>query len=378
MSNEGFNEQIIIRKRRGDDDEGHHGGVWKLAFADFMTAMMAFFLVMWLINSTSKETKVAIVQYFNPVQLIDSNPAHKGLRDPTENALGKSHQRQVSVESGAQDEAVPEAKAQSSEAALHSEPLEVLEDIARRELPQPSPRAARHATPSFDDPFDRMDQDSAAPAEHDAAPVAPPPKASMSSEDTGVKAAREPGSASLHAKEGATKQTELSQPLAVEDQRAAALSTAAAMQVELEKIIDHESRGLRGAPRVFVTQSEEGLLINLTDDANFSMFNVGSIEPKPQLVRILGQIGRILAQQTGDVEIRGHTDSRSYKTSAYDNWRLSSDRATVTNYMLVRGGLAESRVTKISGYADRRPKASNDRFAAVNRRIEILVRGDRR
>jgi len=120
------------------------------------------------------------------------------------------------------------------------------------------------------------------------------------------------------------------------------------------------------------------LLINLTDDANFSMFNVGSIEPKPQLVRILGQIGRILAQQTGDVEIRGHTDSRSYKTSAYDNWRLSSDRATVTNYMLVRGGLAESRVTKISGYADRRPKASNDRFAAVNRRIEILVRGDRR
>jgi len=67
MSNEGFNEQIIIRKRRGDDDEGHHGGVWKLAFADFMTAMMAFFLVMWLINSTSKETKAAIVQYFNPV-----------------------------------------------------------------------------------------------------------------------------------------------------------------------------------------------------------------------------------------------------------------------------------------------------------------------
>jgi chemotaxis protein MotB len=382
MSNDGFDEQIIIRKRRGDDDEGHHGGVWKLAFADFMTAMMAFFLVMWLINSTSKETKAAIVQYFNPVQLIDSNPAHKGLRDPAETGQGKSNQRQVSVDGGARGEAGPEAKAQSSEAALHSEPLEVLEDIASRELPSPankeSPRAARHATPSFGDPFDRMDQDSDAAAEHDTAPAAPAPKPSMSSEDTGEKAAREPAAASLHAKEGATKQKQLSHPHAIEEQRTAALSTAAAMQAELEEIIGHESRRLRGAPRVFVTQSEEGLLISLTDDANFSMFNVGSIEPKPQLVRVIGRIGRILAEQTGDVEIRGHTDGRSYKTSAYDNWRLSSDRATVTNYMLVRGGLAESRVTKISGYADRRPKASNDRFAAVNRRIEILVRGDRR
>ncbi len=41
---------VIVRRRRSHDEE-HHGGVWKIAYADFMTAMMAFFLVMWLINA---------------------------------------------------------------------------------------------------------------------------------------------------------------------------------------------------------------------------------------------------------------------------------------------------------------------------------------
>ncbi len=53
-------KQIIIVRRRSNGDEGHHGGVWKIAFADFMTAMMAFFLVLWIVNSTSKETQASI------------------------------------------------------------------------------------------------------------------------------------------------------------------------------------------------------------------------------------------------------------------------------------------------------------------------------
>jgi len=42
---------LVIVRRRRNTDEAHHGGVWKIAYADFMTAMMAFFLVMWLINA---------------------------------------------------------------------------------------------------------------------------------------------------------------------------------------------------------------------------------------------------------------------------------------------------------------------------------------
>jgi chemotaxis protein MotB len=65
---------IIIKKvKRGG--HGHHGGSWKVAFADFATAMMAFFLLMWLMGSTTEEQKGAISQYFNnPSNVQGSSP----------------------------------------------------------------------------------------------------------------------------------------------------------------------------------------------------------------------------------------------------------------------------------------------------------------
>lgn len=67
---------IIIKKVSGGHGGGHHGGAWKVAFADFMTAMMAFFLVMWLMGA-DEETKAAIEHYFNN----PSTPWQAG-RDP--------------------------------------------------------------------------------------------------------------------------------------------------------------------------------------------------------------------------------------------------------------------------------------------------------
>src|ERR1700744_3250034 len=73
-------QEIVIIKRGGNqEEEGHHGGAWKIAFADFMTAMMAFFLVLWIINATSKDTKTVIARYFNPVRLEDPAKAKKGI-----------------------------------------------------------------------------------------------------------------------------------------------------------------------------------------------------------------------------------------------------------------------------------------------------------
>jgi chemotaxis protein MotB len=58
---------IIIVKKKRRNGEGHHGGAWKVAYADFVTAMMAFFLVMWLVTAVSKEQRAAIFDYFkNP------------------------------------------------------------------------------------------------------------------------------------------------------------------------------------------------------------------------------------------------------------------------------------------------------------------------
>lgn len=57
------NITIVIKKKKGGHHGGHHGGAWKVAFADFMTAMMAFFLVMWLMGSDA-ETRESVSAYF--------------------------------------------------------------------------------------------------------------------------------------------------------------------------------------------------------------------------------------------------------------------------------------------------------------------------
>jgi chemotaxis protein MotB len=64
MEKNSAQQPIIIKKKKGRG-HGHHGGSWKVALADFMTAMMAFFLLMWILGSTSPEEKKAISGYFN-------------------------------------------------------------------------------------------------------------------------------------------------------------------------------------------------------------------------------------------------------------------------------------------------------------------------
>jgi chemotaxis protein MotB len=56
----------VIKRTKVYKDEGHHGGAWKVAYADFVTAMMAFFLLMWLLNATTEEQRKGIADYFNP------------------------------------------------------------------------------------------------------------------------------------------------------------------------------------------------------------------------------------------------------------------------------------------------------------------------
>lgn len=57
---------IIIKRKKVIQSEGHHGGAWKVAYADFVTAMMAFFLLMWLLNATTEQQRKGIADYFNP------------------------------------------------------------------------------------------------------------------------------------------------------------------------------------------------------------------------------------------------------------------------------------------------------------------------
>lgn len=72
-------QPIIIKKIKKGGGHGHHGGAWKVAYADFVTAMMAFFLLMWLLNTTSPEQKQGIADYFAPASISSSTSGSGGI-----------------------------------------------------------------------------------------------------------------------------------------------------------------------------------------------------------------------------------------------------------------------------------------------------------
>jgi chemotaxis protein MotB len=70
---------IIIKKVIKKGGHGHHGGAWKVAYADFVTAMMAFFLLLWLLNSTTEEQKKGISNYFAPTSIASTDSGAGGI-----------------------------------------------------------------------------------------------------------------------------------------------------------------------------------------------------------------------------------------------------------------------------------------------------------
>src|SRR3954471_22954851 len=83
---------IVLKRIKKVSGGGHHGGAWKVAYADFVTAMMAFFLLMWLINTTSPEQKRGIADYFAPASVSQTTSGAGGILGGT--ALGNEGAKQ--------------------------------------------------------------------------------------------------------------------------------------------------------------------------------------------------------------------------------------------------------------------------------------------
>jgi chemotaxis protein MotB len=64
---------ILIKKIKKSHGSGHHGSAWKIAYADFATAMMAFFLLLWLLAATTEEQKLGIANFFMPTPFIKND-----------------------------------------------------------------------------------------------------------------------------------------------------------------------------------------------------------------------------------------------------------------------------------------------------------------
>ncbi len=91
------NEKPVIIKRIKKAAHAHHGGAWKIAYADFVTAMMAFFLLMWLINTTTPEQKRGIADYFAPASISRTTSGAGGILG------GKSFSSEGARASGSKD-----------------------------------------------------------------------------------------------------------------------------------------------------------------------------------------------------------------------------------------------------------------------------------
>ena len=478
--------EIVIIKRHGGHDDEHHGGAWKIAFADFMTAMMAFFLVLWIINATDKDTKTIIARYFNPVKLEDTAKAQKGIRDSVQGKVkGQTSDSEMNID-GPSDDTQDETKTNSSspgkngadgnkgahngkggrdgvkmadasesgmasladpanpkptlsESSLFKDPYASLDEIAGKPAPpsstkplgvgrnDPITNAGTMDTDAFRDPFQPIarapagdsfgDAKSEAPASSrpagaGAAPASSDAKAAKAADEAVARetaksvvpappsnrqisqtappappaeAASPPAAApaQIQSAAEATRGTDKSAvaPPSPEEKKAppanaqagGQASDIAQLRSELLKEIGGPS-SFQPGPGLEVQATDEDLLISLTDQFDFSMFPVGSAEPQARVVRIMEKIAQVLKNRPGAVVVRGHTDGRPYRSATYDNWRLSSARAQMAYYMLVRGGLPEKRVERIEGYADRRLKLPNNPNAAENRRIEILLR----
>lgn len=70
---------VIIKRIKKGGHGGHHGGAWKVAYADFVTAMMAFLLLMWLINTTTPEQKRGIADYFSAQSISQTTSGAGGI-----------------------------------------------------------------------------------------------------------------------------------------------------------------------------------------------------------------------------------------------------------------------------------------------------------
>ena len=269
---------VIVKKIIADGHGGHHGGAWKVAYADFVTAMMAFFLLLWILGATTEKQRKGIADYFAPT-LVE-------MRQKTSGANGPFGGDSV---------------------------------IAKDRMPH---RAAQ----------------------------------------TGTRTLTIPKDSSGGAKEGG----------AAVRSRDRARFTAMRRLLQMKLASDPKLKEL--AKHIRMTETLEGLRIDLVDEANFTMFTSGTDILVPEARRLIREVAQIVAASPNPVMVRGHTDALPYSGGrASNNWTLSAARAESTRRLLAESGVPDDRFARIEGVADREPFVADDIYDPKNRRMSITL-----
>ncbi|GBQ72222.1 chemotaxis protein MotB [Ameyamaea chiangmaiensis NBRC 103196] len=343
----GENEKrpIIIRREEAAPSE-HHGGSWKIAYADFVTAMMAFFLVMWLINATTEQQRRGIANFFNPLaEAHDNQPPAGGVVSTRISPLIDGTRLVDSKFTAAERKADqrPDRTVMPTGGLDGNDTVSGAGDRVSGEGSDASTmgRHALHVGSEARSLGPRVDVPPAVPR---IVPI------------------------------GGTDGPQWSDPSARADAARAEEGTLRAAAEQIRDAVAQDPAVRQQAGTVSIRVTAQGLEIDIADAQAQSMFDLGSTRPNAHGRALLKSIAPYLARLEGPIAVTGYTDATPYRAGQQSNWTLSTLRAASARDLLQEDGLAEARIDSVSGRADRelaRPEAPGD---PGNRRIVLTVR----
>lgn len=340
----------IVIRREEVIEGGHHGGAWKVAYADFVTAMMAFFLLMWLLNATTEEQRRGLADYFAPTNAINSGFSGAGRpfggRTPFEDGEMVSNRGAQSIRPG-----------QKSAAAQIVDDPDADTAPDESEAAEQGSQSAKAGGGSAGQAVTRQPQTGIrAPGGGAAAAQAQTPTDGQSLANVGAIQARVLDAAALKAER--------------ERREREAFERAAA---QIREAVRGDPALADLARQLSIDLTPEGLRIQLLDEERQPMFATGSSAINDRARLLLQKVVPVLARMGEDIAISGHTDAAPFRGEGRSNWELSSERANATRRLLIETGMQENRFRRVTGNADRDPLLPADPLAAANRRIAIVV-----
>jgi chemotaxis protein MotB len=335
---------LVIRREEAAE-HGHHGGAWKVAYADFVTAMMAFFLLMWLLNATSQEQRLGIANYFSPTNLFGAG----------ESGTGRPFGGSSPVDDGS---------------LVGRSGTPTIEDRPER---GPPPEEEEDAPGSAGERDGRAGDLGDRPKPHATGGYFPHPRAAGS----GGENATDRGAADREGPEATAAPGAAAEIAARAEAEAAAEAETRALEAAAEALrrsIADDPALAELARQVAIDVTPEGLRVQLIDAERTPMFASGSAVPSERVRLLLAKVAPTLAAIGNPLTIIGHTDAAPFRSgSGMTNWELSADRANATRRLLIEAGFPESGIRSVTGVADREPLLPAEPRAAANRRIALLI-----
>jgi chemotaxis protein MotB len=333
----------VIVKKFEIVEGGHHGGAWKVAYADFVTAMMAFFLLMWLLNATTEDQRKGLADYFSPNNLLSH--ASSGTGDPFGGHTAFDEGALVS------DRGAVQITTGKRPVIDHTEDGD---DPVYTDAHRTKSGEGVGVGPVADD----QDADAVLdkPLGQKATAQAPGPGGGSEVQREGQSDARAITAADLAAEKARQEKAAFEQ---------------AAQQIKDAVRDDPSLADL--AKQLAIDMTPEGLRIQIMDEVKMPMFPSGSATPNERVRLLMMKVVPVLNRLSQPISIAGHTDAAPFPGPDRTNWELSAERANATRRLLVDGGFPETRVKSVIGDADRDPLLPADPLAAANRRIAILV-----